>query len=272
LEASPEVLENTYIIYTTDRGFHIGQHRLPPVKSCGIEEDVNSPFFIHVPGIAKNATQTVPTSHTNIVPTLFHLAGIPLRADFDGESIAVTPELLANNDKSEHINIEFWGDYLVEGNVFYGNSALKNNTYKTVRVVSDEVDPAYTVWCTNEHELYGMSLDPHQLHNLLATENHKHCEINNWSVARLVSRLDAPLLTLKRCEGRVCTSPSEKPHPRGNVRNLKDAMNKRYDGFNMEQHRKVTFEECVLGQVLSVEGALEPVVWRDEWDSWSWGT
>jgi arylsulfatase A-like enzyme len=79
LEATPEVLENTYLIYTTDNGFHISQHRLPPGKSCGIEEDVNIPFFIRGPGIAKGAVQTIPSSHTDIVPTLFHLAGIPLR-------------------------------------------------------------------------------------------------------------------------------------------------------------------------------------------------
>ena len=44
LSASPAVFNNTYLIYTTDNGYHIGQHRLPPGKSCNIEEDVNIPF------------------------------------------------------------------------------------------------------------------------------------------------------------------------------------------------------------------------------------
>ncbi|RYN53297.1 Arylsulfatase [Alternaria tenuissima] len=269
LEATPEVLENTYLIYTTDNGFHISQHRLPPGKSCGIEEDVNIPFFIRGPGIAKGAVQTIPSSHTDIVPTLFHLAGIPLREDFDGEPIPVTEELLARNEKSEHINIEFWGNYLVEGNTFFGQSSLLNNTYKTVRVVGEEYDLAYTVWCTNEHELYDMTNDPYQLENLYNTNS---TAINGWSINKVTSRLNALLLTLKRCKGRVCTRPWEKLHPGGDVKSLGDAMEGRYDVFYLEKQHQVTFEECALGQVLSFEGALEPVIWQEEWDAWSWAT
>ncbi|KAJ4311640.1 hypothetical protein N0V94_007839 [Neodidymelliopsis sp. IMI 364377] len=268
LSANPAVLNNTYLIYTTDNGFHIGQHRLPPGKSCNIEEDVNIPFFIRGPGVPKGAVQTIPSSHTDIVPTLFSLAGIPLRDDFDGEPIPVTSELLAINDKSEHVNIEFWGEYLVEGNTFFGQSSFVNNTYKHVRIVGEDYDLAYAVWCTNEHELYDMVNDPYQLTNLYAS----NATINNWPIASLTARLNGLLLTLKRCKGRTCTRPWEKLHPDGEVKNLKDAMSERYDRFYLEEQPAVTFSECALGQVLETEGALEPVVWREEWDAWSWGT
>jgi N-acetylglucosamine-6-sulfatase len=161
LAASPSVLNNTYLIYTTDNSYHMGQHRLPPGKSCNIEEDVNIPFFIRGPGVAKGAVQTIPSSHTDIVPTLFSLAGIPLREDFDGEVIPVTGKLLAKSDKSEHVNIEFWGEYLVEGNTFFGTNYFPNNTYKHVRVVGEQYDLAYAVWCTNEHELYDTTVSLH---------------------------------------------------------------------------------------------------------------
>ncbi|EFQ94320.1 hypothetical protein PTT_08067 [Pyrenophora teres f. teres 0-1] len=269
LGASPEVIENTYMIYTTDNGFHIGQHRLGPGKSCGIEEDVNIPFFMRGPGIAKAAVQNIPSSHTDIVPTLFHLAGIPLREEFDGEIMPVTKSLLAQDAKSEHVNIEFWGNYLVEGNTFYGASGYVNNTYKTVRVVAGAYDVAYTVWCTNEHQLYDMKKDPYQLTNLYGTNS---TAVNNWPTNKLASRLNGLLLTLKRCKGHVCTRPWEKVHPQGNVRNLEDAMDERYDVFYGERQHVMSFSRCVMGQDLSVEGALEPVVWQDEWNSWSWAT
>ncbi|KAH7066826.1 arylsulfatase precursor [Paraphoma chrysanthemicola] len=268
LEARPDILENTYLIYTTDNGFHISQHRLPPGKSCGIEEDVNIPFFVRGPGVGKNQTVEIPTSHTDIVPTLFELAGIPLREDFDGEPIPVTAEMQKTSEKSENINIEFWS---TESNTFYGIPSLPNNTYKTVRVIGPSYDLSYTVWCTNEHELYDISTDPYQVTNLLSSSSYAHA-VNTWSIPRLQSRLDALLLTLKRCKGVVCTRPWAKLHPSGNVKSLEDAMNPRFDRFYKKEQVKVTFDECALGQILSVEGALEPVVWNEEWDEWSWAT
>lgn len=100
------------------------------------------------------------------MPTLFSLAGIPLRDDFDGEPIPVTKEQLSCRGKSEHVNIEFWGEYLVEGNTFFGKSSLPNNTYKTVRVIGETYDLSYTVWCTNEHELYDMAVNLPYQHSL----------------------------------------------------------------------------------------------------------
>lgn len=120
-----DLLENTYIIFTTDNGFHIGNHRLPPGKGCPYEEDVNIPFYVRGPGVSKNAVIDSPTSHTDIVPTLFELAGLPLRADFDGQAMPVKPEM-KKDAKSEHINIEFWAQHLGEGD-FRGSSKLRRS-------------------------------------------------------------------------------------------------------------------------------------------------
>ena len=113
LDKHPELADNTYIIYTSDNGFHIGQHRLPPGKTCNIEEDINVPFFIRGPGIGKGKVYKKPTSHTDIVPTLFSLANIEPPLDFDGE---VMPLFSSNGrSKSEHVNVEYWGYGGLEG-------------------------------------------------------------------------------------------------------------------------------------------------------------
>lgn len=112
LEESDQ-LDNTYIIYTSDNGFHIGQHRLPPGKTCGFEEDIRVPLFIRGPGVREGYVQNSVTTHIDLAPTLFHLAGIPQRSDFDGTAIPVTPDF--TGPRHEHVTVEFWGRAVLEG-------------------------------------------------------------------------------------------------------------------------------------------------------------
>lgn len=152
------VLNNTYIFYSTDNGYHIGQHRLQPSKYCAYREDVNIPLIVRGPGIAKNRTTEIVTSHTDLVPTFLTIAGAPLREDFDGSAIPIQS---CDLDKAEHdefyadyVNIEQWGFYQPEGK--YDFNRQQNSTYKALRIVGGGYDLLYTVWCTGEHELYDL--------------------------------------------------------------------------------------------------------------------
>lgn len=58
--------DNTYVMYTSDNGYHMGQHRLQPGKQCAFEEDVNVPFLVRGPGVPKGQTVDFPTSHTDV--------------------------------------------------------------------------------------------------------------------------------------------------------------------------------------------------------------
>ncbi|KAI0133762.1 arylsulfatase precursor [Xylariales sp. AK1849] len=265
LEHDPDVFNNTYLIYTSDNGYHIGQHRLAPGKTCYIEEDINIPFIIRGPGIEKGKTVSIPTTHTDIVPTLFQLAGIPLQDGFDGEPMPVTSSSQLSNQtqKTEHVNVEYWGVGIPEGK-YRGNGTLMGdgdglfNTYKAVRVISDDYNLAYVVWCLNEHELYDMKADPGQMSNLYDTNG----TINGWQIPQLTARIDALLLTLKACKATVCTRPWETLHPQDDVHSLSDAMDPKYDDFYANE-LKVTYTACMVGYLPQYEGALYPVPYGD---------
>ncbi|KND92061.1 Arylsulfatase [Tolypocladium ophioglossoides CBS 100239] len=275
LEAHPDVLANTYLFYTSDNGYHIGQHRMPPGKTCNKEEDINIPFLARGPGIAAGKVATFPTSHTDLVPTFFELAGIPLHENFDGEPIPLTRKSQhAKKLKHEHVNVEFWGEGLAEGTVYANlGSIFDKNTYKTVRVVGKDYDFSYSVWCTNEHELYDIKADSSQLNNLYGSNS----TTSGFSIPELTARLDSLLLTLKSCKGKVCRRPWEALFPSGNVQSLRHAMHKKYDHFFLEEQDKVTFSACLLGYITSAEGALKSIPYEGDgsdrafkarWEDW----
>jgi arylsulfatase A-like enzyme len=111
------IIDNTYIIYSSDNGYHIGQHRLQPGKECGFEEDINVPLIIRGPGVPKNATTDIVTTHTDLAPTILSLVDADLQPDFDGETIPTTEDAIhaATKERHEHVNVEFWGVALGEG-------------------------------------------------------------------------------------------------------------------------------------------------------------
>jgi arylsulfatase A-like enzyme len=152
------VIDNTYIIYTTDNGFHIGQHRLQPGKQCGFEEDINIPLVIRGPAVPRGAISEIVSSHTDLAPTILGLIGAKPRDDFDGVAIPVTEKGLgeAERGRHEHVNVEFWGVALTEGK--YGLAIQRNNTYKALRLIGKGYNLYYAVWCNNEHEVYDLDV------------------------------------------------------------------------------------------------------------------
>jgi arylsulfatase A-like enzyme len=152
------ILDNTYIIYTSDNGYHIGQHRLQPGKECGFEEDINIPLIIRGPSVPAGVVTDIVTTHTDLAPTIFELIGKQPRDDFDGISIPVTaPELeQAKQTRHEHVNVEYWGFALAEGK--YGKELYRNNTYKSLRLIGRGYNLYYSIWCNNKHELYDMNV------------------------------------------------------------------------------------------------------------------
>jgi N-acetylglucosamine-6-sulfatase len=74
LDAKGE-LDNTYILYTSDNGFQLGQHRLLHDKRHLYENDVRVPYILRGPGIPKNATakEECIALNVDIAPTFFDI-------------------------------------------------------------------------------------------------------------------------------------------------------------------------------------------------------
>jgi arylsulfatase A-like enzyme len=81
-------LENTFIVVTSDNGYHLGQHRLPAGKFTAYEEDVRVPLLVRGPGASRGAVRAHLVSQVDLAPTLAELGGARLAAPADGRSFA----------------------------------------------------------------------------------------------------------------------------------------------------------------------------------------
>lgn len=79
-------LDNTYVVFTSDHGCHLGDHGFVQKQSF-YEASARVPFLVAGPGIAPG-TVTTPVSIGSILPTCLDWAGIGLPAATDFPSLA----------------------------------------------------------------------------------------------------------------------------------------------------------------------------------------
>ncbi|KAI0188915.1 alkaline-phosphatase-like protein [Xylaria flabelliformis] len=252
------ILDNTYILYSTDNGYHIGQHRLHPSKQCSFEEDINIPLIIRGPDVPEGFATDIVTTHTDLAPTILRIAGAPPRDDFDGLAIPLTRAGLdqAKDERHEHVTVEHWGFGSNEGLVLDWYPRLYwNNTYKAMRVIGKSYNLHYQVWCNNEHELHDLTTDPGQMVNLMHPDEKPTGMLLGTPLYKVVQRLDALLFVLKSCRAQTCIHPWQALHPGGSVETLQDALSPRFDSFYETRADSIKFDRCEPGYILDAEGA-----------------
>ncbi|KAI0491164.1 arylsulfatase [Xylaria cf. heliscus] len=257
-------INNTYIIFTSDNGYHLGQHRMPAGKSLFYSEDTNLPFVVRGPGVPANVTSAIPSLHIDLAPTFLDIAGVPeanwpvfldgrsvLPQWHDPQSADAAGAAAGQGNSKESINIEYWGQAGIEApSATELGSPFDNTTYKTIRLLGVHQSWVYTVWCSGEKELYNTAEDPYELVNLA----------QNANSTRLISRLNALLMVTKSCEQNSCRDPWSLLKPdvgEPKLVSLTQAMDQTYDAF-FSNFEKVSFNTCLKIQWVDNEAPYFP--------------
>ena len=198
------VLDSSYIFYSSDHGYHLGEWKLPMEKMWPYETDTRIPFWCRGPGIVPGTVVDALAVNIDIAPTLLHLAGAAVPANYDGQSLA--PLLIGTRDETAAARRawrtrtvisfaeggdQWWGKVSQAAlNLSVAEPAAEihpplrsesgaeylfdnpSNQWRMLRVLNAthnvsfvEWDPAFRFDVVNFSAYFDLSADPWQLHN-----------------------------------------------------------------------------------------------------------
>ena len=102
------VLDNTYVIFASDNGLHMGQHRYLPGKGMPYESDIRMPFLVRGPGVPAGVNRSDLTAIIDLAPTFADIAGTSLAVPSDGRSLVPLLHSAAPQPWRTAVLLEHW--------------------------------------------------------------------------------------------------------------------------------------------------------------------
>jgi N-acetylglucosamine-6-sulfatase len=183
-------LENTYIVLTSDNGFHLGQHRLPQGKITAFDEDIRVPLVVRGPDVPAGKEVNDFAANVDLAPTFAKLAGTKAPSFVDGRSLEPALHGKSDDDRArDAVLVEHFAPGGEGGQRRARRGGGAPPTYAAVR--TDRY--TYVEYETGERQLYDLRADPDQLRNIVSTADPK-----------LVGDLAVQLAALRTCKGEDC--------------------------------------------------------------------
>jgi N-acetylglucosamine-6-sulfatase len=210
-------LDDTYIFFTSDNGFHFGTHRLSVGKWTAYEEDIRVPLIVRGPGVPEGQKLEHLVLNNDLAPTFAELGGVEAPSYVDGRSLGpllggeppspgswrqaflveAFPELagtpsLADETTPRLLTGDPWPYEDARRSSLLERPSLEDAGRPGLQAVRTE-DHLYVEYETGESELYDLKKDPYELNNVYKDTELEHL----W---RLERWLDA----LRECVGEEC--------------------------------------------------------------------
>jgi len=145
-------LDRTWIMFMSDNGFMLGEHRITLTKSCPYEECVRVPFVVIPPGgLDRGRSDGRIVANIDLAPTIAAIVGATPDGPIDG--LDLLPVL---RDQARD-----WRDAVV---LEHPATTDEDRRFYAVRTA----DWKYVTYLNGEEELYDLASDPYELTNLAA--------------------------------------------------------------------------------------------------------
>jgi arylsulfatase A-like enzyme len=176
--ASSGRLNNTYIFFTSDNGYHNGEHRIPLGKGRPYEESFRFPLYVRGPGIVPGFATPKLAANIDLLPTWADIANVDPPNFVDGRSLL--PLVQGQT-------VAWRSAVLGEGHA--RNPTGRNPEWFALRMPGK----VYVEYGTGEKEYYDLATDPYQTKNA-------YDSLDPATQLAYAQRLDA----LKSCSANTC--------------------------------------------------------------------
>jgi N-acetylglucosamine-6-sulfatase len=176
-------LDNTYIFFTSDNGYHLGEHRIILAKRTPYEEAIRVPLVVRGPHVPGGTIRREFALNIDFAPTFIDLASTAAPSFVDGRSLR---PLLRRGTPSTWRTAFLLEFQRAEIGRVYGVRTAQNKYVKYPN--------------SGFRELYDLETDPHELDNGYSTAD-----------PALAARLQRRLEALKGCAGKSCRAAENGP-------------------------------------------------------------
>ncbi|WP_326807129.1 sulfatase [Streptomyces sp. NBC_01775] len=188
--------DDTYFVFGSDNGFHMGEHRLRPGKQTAYDTDIKVPLMVTGPGVPEGKKISQLAENTDLSPTFQDLAGEKPASTVDGRSLA---GLLRGQKPDRWRQAALVEHHRAKSKKADPDAAPDNSgnppDYEALRTSKE----LYVEYAGGDREYYRTDTDPHQLKNRARDMSEKQR-----------TSLHKTLTALKSCRGaKDCEAASQ---------------------------------------------------------------
>jgi len=157
--------DKTIIVYLSDNGMTLGDHRFGVTKNCPYEACIKIPFIVYAPTLFPARSDINLVANIDLASTFVDMAGgvIPDPEKVNGTSLL--PLLKdANTSWREDVLLEHWPTEEGVGAMIPEYYAVRTHEWK------------YVEYVTGEKELYDLVNDPYELKNVAGKAKYRDIE------------------------------------------------------------------------------------------------
>jgi N-acetylglucosamine-6-sulfatase len=192
-------VQNTYFVFSSDNGYHMGEFRLMPGKMTAYDTDIHVPLVITGPKIPTGRTFDEIVENVDLNPTFNELATATTFSFVDGVSLAPIWQARKTDDWRGVALIEHHGPLNDPVDPDLPSPRSGNpTTYSAIRSRAW----LYVEYADGEKEYHDLVSDPNELRNTYAI-------LSNEDKAALHAALDA---TVHCHDAKTCWAAQRAPH------------------------------------------------------------